>query len=279
MKIMFLSYSPRGKSRGHYDNETQRQLETYASPGTEIVLAKPEDLGGGVIDKKLSEEVAINGLHHQLRVPALIEKVIEAERTGFDAVIQSNTYDPGVEQARLAVRIPVVGILRATCHVAACLAHRVGVTILVDSMIPYTRCILRDYGLTSLVTSIKAVGMYETGDLAKVREPIKKKVIELAKELKAEGAELVIPLGGRLSRRDKLRGNRVRGRYPHSQHQSHRHPVHRDARPLPHEPQPDRLPVPHPVFRGGSHEKNIWLGDQAYSLFAKREARTTWSFR
>jgi Asp/Glu/hydantoin racemase len=40
--------------------------------------------------------------------------------------------------------------------------------------------------------------MYETGDLAKVREPIKKKVIQLAKELKAEGAELVIPLGGRV---------------------------------------------------------------------------------
>ena len=51
-------------------------------------------------------------------------------------------------------------------HVAACLAHRVGVTILVDSMIPYTRGILRDYGLTSLVTGIKALGMYETGDLA-----------------------------------------------------------------------------------------------------------------
>jgi Asp/Glu/hydantoin racemase len=198
MKIMFLSYSPRGKSRDRYDNETQRQLESYASPGTEIVQAEPEDLGGGAIDKRLSEEIAINGLHHLLRVPALIKKVIEAERAGFDAVIQSNTYDPGVEQARLTVRIPVVGILRSTIHVAACLAHRVGVTNHVESMIPYTRGILRDYGLTPLVTGIKALNMYETGDLDKVREPIKKKVIELAKELKAEGAELVIPLGGRV---------------------------------------------------------------------------------
>lgn len=198
MRIMFLSYSPRGKSRDRYDNETQRQLESYASPGTEIVLTYPEDLGGGVIDKKLSEEVAINGLHHILRVPALIKKTIEAEREGFDAVIQSNTYDPGVEEARLAVRIPVVGLLRSTCHVAACLAQRVGITILVEAMIPYTRKILRDYGLGPLITGIKALGMYETGDLDKVREPIKKKVIELAKELKAEGAEVVIPLGGRV---------------------------------------------------------------------------------
>jgi len=198
MKIMFLSYSPRGKSRDRYEIEAQRQLESYASPGTEIVLAEPEDLGGGEIDKRLSQEIAINGLHHMLRVPALIKKVVEAERAGFDAVIQSNTYDPGVEQARLAVRIPVVGLLRSSFHVAACLAHRIGVTILVESMIPYTRAILRDYGLTPLITGIKALNMYETGDLAKVREPIKKKVVELSKELKAEGAELVIPLGGRV---------------------------------------------------------------------------------
>jgi allantoin racemase len=198
MKIMFLSYSPYGKSRDRYDNETQQLLQSYASSGTEIVLAHPEDLGGGAIDKRLSEEKAINGLHHILRVPALIKKIMEAEREGCDAVIQSNTYDPGVEEARLAVRIPVVGLLRTTCHVAACLAHRVGITILVEAMIPYTRSILRDYGLGPLITGIKALDMYETGDLEKVREPIKRKVVELAKQLKAEGAEVVIPLGGRV---------------------------------------------------------------------------------
>lgn len=198
MKIMFLSYSPRGKSRDRYDDETLRQLQSYASPGTDIVLAEPEDLGGGEIDKRLSAEVAINGLHHLLRVPALVKKIIEAERAGFDAVIQSNTYDPGVEEGRLAVRIPVVGLLRASCHVAACLAQRIGITILVEAMLPYTRRLLRDYGVAPLITAIKPLGMYETGDLAKVREPIKRKVIALAKELKAEGAEVVIPLGGRV---------------------------------------------------------------------------------
>ena len=69
MKIMFLSYSPRGKSRDTFDDETQRQLESYASPGTEIVLAAPDDQGGGAVDKRLSAEMAINGLHHLLRVP------------------------------------------------------------------------------------------------------------------------------------------------------------------------------------------------------------------
>jgi Asp/Glu/hydantoin racemase len=198
MKIMFLAYSPRGNSSDRRDAEVLQQLQSYASPGTEIVLGHPEDLGGGVIDKKLSKEVAINGLHHLLRVPALIKKTIEAERAGFDAVVQSNTYDPGVEESRLAVRIPVVGVLKATCHVAACIAHRIGITILVESMIPYTRKIIRDYGLEPLITDIKTLKMYETGDLEIVRGPIKTKVVELAKQFKDEGAEVVIPLGGRV---------------------------------------------------------------------------------
>ena len=56
-------------------------------------------------------------------------------------------------------------------------------------MIPYTRGILRDYGLAPLITGIKALNMYETGDLSEIREPIKRKVIQLARDLKAEGAE------------------------------------------------------------------------------------------
>ena len=31
------------------------------------------------------------GLHHALEPPALVKKIIEAERTGYDAVVQSNT--------------------------------------------------------------------------------------------------------------------------------------------------------------------------------------------
>ncbi len=198
MKIMFLSYSPRGKPRDKYDEETERILNSYASPGTQVVLAHPEDLGGGVIDKRLSAELAINGLHHILRVPALIKKTIEAEREGFNAVVQSNTYDPGVEEARLAVRIPVVGLLRATCHVAACLANRIGITILVEAMLPYARKILHSYGLDPFIVGIKALGMYEEGGLENVRDSIKARVVELAKEFKEEGAEVLIPLGGRV---------------------------------------------------------------------------------
>ena len=197
MRFMFLNHSYVRHS-AELETHILRLLKSYAAPDTTFELAYPEDLGGGEVLNLLEKRKALSGLHHILETPALVKKAIEAERRDFDAVIQSNTYDPGVEQARLAVRIPVVGVLRASCHVAACLSHRVGITILLESMLPYTRSILREYGLTPLISGIKPLNMYETGDLAKVREPIKQRVIQLAKELKAEGAEVVIPLGGRV---------------------------------------------------------------------------------
>ncbi len=54
------------------------------------------------------------------QVRAMKKRGYDAERElvgmmreqGFDAVVQSNHFDPGVEAARLAVRIPVIGPFR-----------------------------------------------------------------------------------------------------------------------------------------------------------------------
>ena len=43
-----------------------------------------------------------------MAAPALIRKIFWAQQNGYDAVIQSNTFDPGVEGGRLAVGIPII---------------------------------------------------------------------------------------------------------------------------------------------------------------------------
>ena len=67
------------------------------------------------------------------------------------AAAQSNTFDPGVEAARLAVRIPVVGLLRATLHTATILADRIGITVPLEGHVPHTWRILRTYGMDGFV--------------------------------------------------------------------------------------------------------------------------------
>lgn len=198
MRIMVLSHT----SLREYDPETERrrddELTSYASPGTTVERHYPEDLGGVGALHQLRKGKSLAGLHHILETPALVKKIIEAERSGFDAVVQSNTFDPGIEAARLAVRIPVVGPLRSSCHFAACLCDRFAFIVPLDSYVPYVFRIMDSYRMGRFVTGIKAINMYGTGDLSAQHDLILEHTVSVARDLVADGAQAIIPLGGRL---------------------------------------------------------------------------------
>lgn len=61
---------------------------------------------------------------HAYTSPYIMEKIVGAEREGYDAVIQMGTPDPGVEAARELVDIPVIGTGMAAVHVAFLLGHK-----------------------------------------------------------------------------------------------------------------------------------------------------------
>ena len=143
MRIMFLNHSSRQEANPQREARIVSLLNSYASSGTTVELHYPDDLGGGEVLRQLEQRKALSGLHHILETPALVKKIIEAERSGFDAVVQSNTFDPGVEAGRLAVRIPVVGVLRSSCHFAACLGDRFGLIVPLESHVPYVSRIIR----------------------------------------------------------------------------------------------------------------------------------------
>jgi allantoin racemase len=197
MRIMFLNHSFR-----RHDPEAEKHivalLNGYASSGTTVELHYPDDLGGGEVLRQLEEKKNLSGLHHILETPALVKKIIEAERSGFDAVVQSNTFDPGVEAARLAVRIPVVGPLRSSCHFTACLCDRFAFITPLDSHVPYVHRILQAYRMDHFVTGVKAINMYESGSLSSYHDQIVERTIAVGRELVSGGAQAVIPLGGRL---------------------------------------------------------------------------------
>jgi Asp/Glu/hydantoin racemase len=198
MRIMFLNHQSKREGSPEYQARIAALINGYASPGTTIEIHYPEDLGGIEVMNHLRKSQALAGLHHALETPALVKKIIEAERLGFDAVVQSNTFDPGVEVARCAVRIPVVGVLRASCHFAATLCDRFGLIAPLDSHAVYARRIVESYRMDKFVTGIKAINAYETGDLSAYRGLILERMLTVGKELIAEGAHALIPLGGRL---------------------------------------------------------------------------------
>jgi Asp/Glu/hydantoin racemase len=195
---MILNHQSKREGSQKYEARVATLLASYASPGTTLEVHYPEDLGGSEVTSHLRKNRALAGLHHALETPALVKKIVEAERLGFDAVVQSNTFDPGVEVARCAVRIPVVGVLRASCHFAATLSDRFGLIAPLDSHAVYARRIIESYRMAGFVSGIRAINTYEAGDLSSYHDLLVERMLTVGKELIAEGAHALIPLGGRL---------------------------------------------------------------------------------
>src|SRR5215471_8941177 len=196
---MMLNQAPRNPKRhpGYNVEEITKLLNSYASPGTKVEIHFPDDYEGSDVFHTLGEQSQLNGLHHLVETPAIVRKIVWAAENGYDAVVSRNTFDPGVDGGRLAVDIPVIGPLRTSVHAALTLADRVGITVPLASHVPYTRRILRAYGLESFVSGIKPIGVYGQ-DVKSRKDEIFGTTTKLIRSLVGEGAEIIVPLGGAL---------------------------------------------------------------------------------
>jgi len=199
MRILMLNQAPRVPNRhpGYDVEPITKLLNSYASPGTKVEIHFPDDFEGSDVMHTLGAQSQLNGLHHLVEAPAIVKKIIWAQENGYDAVVSSNTFDPGVDGGRLAVDIPVIGPLRTSMHAALTLADRVGITVPLASHVPYTRRILRSYGLESFVTKILPIGVYGK-DIKERKAEIFDKTAGLIRTLVDDGAEIIVPLGGAL---------------------------------------------------------------------------------
>lgn len=198
MRIAFLTQSPERPHERESNPQTEALLNSYASPGTTVELVHPDDFPGAAVLDKLMAQMAANGLHHAMEVPALVRKAVWLEQNGYDAIIQSNTFDPGVEACRLAVRIPVIGVLRASLHVGATLADNVGITVPFDTHVPHTWRLVRAYGMERFVAGIRPIRMY-VENLAQRSGELRERSLEVMRSLIQESdAHCILPLGGLL---------------------------------------------------------------------------------
>jgi Asp/Glu/hydantoin racemase len=198
VRILFVDQQPRTeKSVQPYDVAAiEKLLNGYASPGTKVEIGFPEDFPGSQVMLTIGAQSKLNGLHHMMQTPAIIRKIFWAAENGFDAVISSNTFDPGVDGGRLAVDIPVIGLCRTSMHAALTLADRVGITVPLAPHVPYTWRLLRTLGLDRFVSDIRPIGIYGA-DIAQRGTEIFETTVAVMRALVAETrAEILVPLGG-----------------------------------------------------------------------------------
>lgn len=198
MRILFLGHQPENPSDAERGPRLRALLSNYTWPGTEIVLGYPDDFPGAKAITEMVGASTMTGLHHTLATNALIKKVAWAQDQGFDAVVQSNHFDPGVEASRWVAKIPVIGLMRAAVHVATTFSDRIGFLVPLGPHVPYTTRMLRTYGLERFIADMRPLGIYSS-NMASQKQKIFDTSVEIMKAMVNEGgAEFIVPLGGAL---------------------------------------------------------------------------------
>lgn len=169
-------------------NKRQEMLKKYISPGVSLDFVFLGREAGTVWKGNIGPADFAHA------TPFVVEKVIEAEKQGFDACTLYGTVDAGIEEARPLVKIPVIGWGKSTYSVAMLMASKVGVIVYEDTLIPFDQKVAEKYHVGHLVTSIRSMQI-PLPDMTSKRVELKRRFIEACKLAINEGAQLIYPKG------------------------------------------------------------------------------------
>lgn len=164
-----------------FEAMTLEELSPAARPDTELSVVCL-DKGPASIESAYEEALA---------VPDTVAKIVEAEKDGVDAVISDCMGDPGVEEGREMVSIPVIGPAETSLHIAAMLGHRFSVVTVLDRLIPFFDHHASKTGLTEHMASVRSVNIpvLELDDQARL---LKALIDESVKAVREDGAHVII---------------------------------------------------------------------------------------
>ena len=168
----------------------KRVLQQVARPETKVDLK--------FVNPGLERATDEHPYSYFLNEREVVEKVIEAERQGYDAAVVGCFLDPGVQKARGIVDIPVIGLCESTIHFACQLGRRFGVvTLNTQSTIDGIEDNIIRYGLKDRVItrSVRGHSMSTFDAFTKgVEDPkiVADDVVKTAKECVEEGANVVV---------------------------------------------------------------------------------------
>lgn len=145
--------------------------------GIECVNECIEDQPKGIYDESTELEA----------IPKIIELAKKMESSyKVDGIILSCAADPGLEQVRRAVSVPVVSAGSSVSHLAKSVSDKVGVLTIESGVPPSMKSVLGE----SLVASVKPEGIENTSDLFKKNAV--EQSLSAVNELINKGAEVII---------------------------------------------------------------------------------------
>jgi len=125
------------------------------------------------------------GIHdaetEKIAVPKILELAKEFERKGKDVILISCAADPGVEEAKKLLKIPVIGAGSACAYVARSIGNKIGTLGITEEVPEVMAKILGE----KLVYNVKPEGVNTTLDLGK------EKALKAAILLKEKGCDTI----------------------------------------------------------------------------------------
>ncbi len=174
-----------------WGDQSRELMEAVAGPDIEIVLV---DLPDAPVKTIMST------YHSDMAAPLVIQKAIEAERMGADAVGVACLLEPGIAAAKEALSIPVVGDAEAVMSYAALVGRRF------SFLVPGSRegrlqgagtsggieDLARKYGFFNKLASVRSVKS-QSLDFAAGRGDLPAAMLEQARQaVREDGADAVI---------------------------------------------------------------------------------------
>ena len=170
-----------GMDRATLD-ERERMLSFYAWPETNISV---DCIDGG-------PESIESAYDEVLACPYVVEKAVEAEKSGYDAIVVYCGSDPAVNAAREVVNIPVIGPGKISKLIASDLGYKFSILTVLDSCIVRDRELAYEKGFNAeKVASVRAIGI----PVSNVRDNLDdslKALYTAGKKCIADGADCIV---------------------------------------------------------------------------------------
>ncbi len=126
---------------------------------------------------------------------ATVERIISAEEEGYDAVMISCVSDPGLQEAREVVDIPVAGCFESAAYIAGMMGKRWSVISPDRGALDQVEMLVDRYGLRDKCASFRHIGIHASNLYPEFTPPaeLERRTIEQVKKcVEEDSAEVVI---------------------------------------------------------------------------------------
>ena len=123
------------------------------------------------------------------------QRIYEAEKEGYDAIVIGNAIDFGLREARSIVSIPVIGVLESALYVASSLGNKYSIVVIHNQTGQFIENTVKQYGMTDRLAKLADLGVTLSevaalyGDPEKLMGMFKENALKTIKE---DNAEVII---------------------------------------------------------------------------------------